>query len=573
MTNHPLTTQATAQMVTTLVRLREALEAARLPLAIPDVESARKAREEMLDQLEDYVLPRLIQIDAPLLTVVGGSTGAGKSTLVNSLIGQRVTEPGVLRPTTRSPVLVFNPADAEWFANQRILPDLRRTDNASVDPGALQLVQSNAIPPGLAVLDAPDIDSVEEQNRTLATQLLGAADLWLFVTSAARYADQIPWEYLRQAAERSAAVAIVLDRTAPEAVEEVSTHLARMLSARGLRDSPLFIVPEGDVDEAGLLPSNTVREIRAWLSSLAMDSDARQGIVQQTLEGAIRTLPTRSFAVADACHDQLEIQARLRRDAETAFEAALNEIDHGSADGTLLRGEVLARWQEFVGSGEFLNGLESKVSRIRDRVSNAVKGQPQQASLLTEAIESGLHALILEHVEAAAERTEHAWREIAAGRGLVEDAPEDLARASRNFRFHAEQTVREWQQSVTELVRDEGGDKRASPKFLAYGVNGLAVSLMVTVLASASPAAGPEASGPAVLGEKILAAVFGEAAARRLAARARADLNHQLVLLLDSEQRRFNDVLDGLGLAAHAEEELRVAARQIDDIRFAGHGS
>lgn len=575
MTTADLPGQATTQMVTTLIRLREALETARLPLEVPDVESARRARAEMLDQLEDYILPRLIQIDAPLLTVVGGSTGAGKSTLVNSLVGRRVTEPGVLRPTTRSPVLVFNPADAEWFDNPRILPDLRRTDNASGDPGALQLVPSEAIPPGLAVLDAPDIDSVEEQNRTLAAQLLGAADLWLFVTSAARYADQIPWEYLRQAADRSASVAIVLDRTQPEAVDEVSAHLARMLSSRGLRDSPLFVVPEGDVDDAGLLPSHTVREIRAWLSSLAADANARQSVVRQTLEGAIRTLPTRSYAVADACHDQLDIGARLRRDAETAYEAALNEIDHASADGTLLRGEVLARWQEFVGSGEFLDGLESKVSRIRDRVSNAVKGQPQQASLVTGAVGSGLQTLILEHAEAAAERADASWRSLESGRDLLEAHPEDLSRASRDFRRQAEQAVREWQQGVLDLVRDEGGDKRATARFLAYGVNGLAVALMVVVFASTGGVTGAEvgvASGSAVLGQKILEAVFGDQALRRLAARARADLNHRVLLLMESEQRRYGDLLDNLGLAGHVEEELRAAARQIDDIRFAVQG-
>ena len=117
--------------------------------------------------------------------------------------------------------------------------------------------------PGLAILDAPDIDSVEERNRVLAAQLLAAADLWLFVTSAARYADQVPWDFLRKAAERSAAVAIVLDRTPAEAVDTISTHLARMLASRGLKDSPLFTVEEGEVSEMGLLPSSAVIEIRA----------------------------------------------------------------------------------------------------------------------------------------------------------------------------------------------------------------------------------------------------------------------------------------------------------------------
>jgi energy-coupling factor transporter ATP-binding protein EcfA2 len=566
MTTSPLSSQATTQLVAILVRLREALEATHLPLAVPDVEIARRERIELIDQLEDYLLPRLIQIDAPLLTVVGGSTGAGKSTLVNSLVGARVTQPGVLRPTTRSPVLVFNPGDAEWFEEARILPDLQRTQRASADPGTLQLVRSEAIPRGLAVLDAPDIDSVEEQNRVLAAQLLGAADLWLFVTSAARYADQVPWEFLKQAADRSAAVAVVLDRTAPEAVTEVSTHLARMLSARGLRDSPLFIVPEGEVDEQGLLPSSTVREIRAWLSSLAADADARQSVVRQTLEGAIRTLAPRTYSVADACHDQVQIASRLRREAEAAYEAALNEIDHACVDGTLLRGEVLARWQEFVGTGELLRTLESKVSWIRDRVSQAVKGQPQHAAGVAAAIESGLVSLVVEQCEAAADRAAGSWRTLASGRELLDAAPEDLGRASADLRRRTAAVVAEWQQAVVDLVRDDG-DKRATARVLTYGAHGLGVALMMTVLGSSSADAGDVA----VVGEQILGAVLGDEAVRRLVAQARADLNHRMLLVLDREQRRFGDVLAGLGISLAVEEELRIGARHVDDVRFASH--
>jgi energy-coupling factor transporter ATP-binding protein EcfA2 len=572
MSEASVSAQRPGQLVTTLVQLREALESARLPLDVPDAEPARKARSEMIDQLEDYVLPRLIQIDAPLLTVVGGSTGAGKSTLVNSLVGERVTETGVLRPTTRSPVLVHNPADADWFDKARILPDLERTTRASADPGALQLVASEAIPPGLAVLDAPDIDSVEEQNRTLAAQLLGAADLWLFVTSAARYADQVPWDFLKQAADRSAAVAIVLDRTQPSAITEVSAHLARMLTARGLRDSPLFIVPEGEVDEHGLLPSSTVREIRTWLGSLAADSEARTGVVRQTLEGAIRTISKRSYVVADACRGQQEMQARLRADVEDAYTAALAEVDKASADGTLLRGEVLARWQEFVGTGELLKSLESKVSWLRDRVSSAVKGQPQQASRVTVAVESGLQTLIVEHAEAAAERTDAAWRTTAAGRVLLDESRDDLSRASRDFRHRSEQMVRDWQHGVLDMVRTEGADKRSTARFLAYGVNGLSVSLMIVVFASTGGVTGAEvgiASGSAVLGQKLLEAVFGDQAVRRLATNARKDLNRRMQALLDTERRRYTEILDGLEIRDDSEDRIRSGARKVDDLRFA----
>jgi hypothetical protein len=560
------------KMLTALVRLRGSLQAAVLPLNLPGVDERRTAQREMVDELEDYIIPRLMTIDAPLLAVVGGSTGAGKSTLVNSLVGHRVTTPGVLRPTTRSPVLVHHPADAHWFGQDRLLPDLQRVAHSTDDPDSLQLVPVESLPAGLAILDAPDVDSVEERNRQLAGQLLAAADLWLFVTSAARYADQVPWDYLKRAAERSTAVAIVLDRTPPDALQTVASHLARMLASRGLKDSPLFTVIEGTVNDDGLLPATHVAEIKAWLDSLAADADARSAVVKQTLEGSIRDVTRRTHAVADGAAEQVTAATHLREDADKAYDEAIKAVAAASADGTLLRGEVLARWQEFVGTGELLKSLENRVSWIRDRVVNAVKGKPQQAERVTVAVESGLETLILEHAEEAAERAEASWLQQTAGQGLLAATDQDLGRASRDLRRKAERAVRDWQQDVLEMVRTEGADKRSSARFLALGVNGLSVALMIVVFAHTAGVTGAEAGiagGSAVLGQKLLEAVFGDQAVRSLAERARRSLEQRVSALLEEERARYLRLIDGLALDPQASEQLRQASRRVEDLRFA----
>jgi predicted GTPase len=564
--------ETNSERLTALIRLRGALQEAELPLEMPGIEEQRTARREMIDQLEDYAIPRLMTIEAPLLAVVGGSTGAGKSTLVNSLVGSRVTVPGVLRPTTRSPVLVHHPSDVEWFGQDRLLPDLERVQHPTNDPDALQLVATESVPAGLAILDAPDVDSVEERNRQLAAQLLAAADLWLFVTSAARYADQVPWGFLKQAAERSTAVAIVLDRTPDDAIETVSTHLARMLASRGLKDSPLFTVTEGKVDDQGLLPAHHVAEIRGWLESLAADVNARGAVVKQTLDGAIRTIARRTYGVADALAEQGDAATRLRADADRAYDDAIAAIVAASADGTLLRGEVLARWQEFVGTGELLKSLEDKVGWFRDRVVNAIKGKPQQAERVTVAVESGLETLILEHAEAAAERAEASWQQMAAGQGLLAMADQDLGRASRDLRRRAERAVRDWQQDVLEMVRTEGADKRTTARFLAFGVNGLSVALMIVVFAHTAGVTGAEAGiagGSAVLGQKLLEAVFGDQAVRTLAERARRSLEQRITELFRAERDRYVVLVQSLGVKPGVPDQLRDATRRIDDLRYA----
>ncbi|MGK2875595.1 MAG: dynamin family protein [Nocardioides sp.] len=564
-------TSEDTRMVTALVRLHDALTRVRLPLDLASAADQGPSLTEITAQLGDYVIPRSMAVDAPLLTVVGGSTGAGKSTLVNSLVGRRVSASGVLRPTTRSPVLVHHPADSDWFGPDRLLPDLIRSSTSSDDPGALQLVSTDLIPQGLAVLDAPDVDSVEEANRVLAAQLLAAADMWLFVTSAARYADQVPWEFLRAAAERSTAVAVVLDRTAPESAQTVAAHLARMLIARGLKDSPLFVLTEGTVENDGLLAPESVKEIRVWLEMLAHDSEARRSVVTQTLTGAIRSVARRTFPIADAVADQVAVAEQLRADAVAAYDSATSEVMSATADGTLLRGEVLARWQEFVGTGELLKSLETRVGRLRDRVVGAVKGKPQQVERIQVAVESGLELLILEHAEQAAERAAVAWRQTEAGRRLLASSAPDLSRASRSLRPAAERAVRDWQAGVLEMVRSQGADKRSTARVLALGVNGLSVSLMMVVFATTAGVTGAEAGiagGSAVLGQKLLEAVFGDQAVRTLVERARGQLQERLQVLLASERARYTDLVDGLGLTQSTAEALRQAARGVDDARF-----
>jgi predicted GTPase len=548
------------RMLTALVQLRGALQAARLPLDVPGVEERRTSRQQMIDQLEDYVIPRQMTVDAPLLVVVGGSTGAGKSTLVNSLVGRRVTASGLLRPTTRSPVLVHHPDDARWFGQDRLLPDLVRTDHATDDPHALQLVASETVPEGLAILDAPDVDSVEEHNRTIAAQLLAAADLWLFVTSAARYSDQVPWDYLRQAAERSTSVAIVLDRTPADAVQTVAAHLARMLASRGLKDSPLFTVNEAPVSEDGLLEAGEVADIRGWLISLAEDVDARALVVRQTLDGTIRTLGRQTHQIADAAAAQLEAAAQLRGAVSATYDGAVARLVAQSGDATLLRGEVLARWQELIGTGELLRALDQRVGRLRDRVVSAVKGTPQQADRVLLAVEAAAEAVVLDHAESAAGGLHATWEESPAGRGLLA-GHDDLRRPAPDLRRRAESEVRAWQEEVLDLVRSEGAEKRASARYLAYGVHGLGVALMVATFRRAAPVADD-------LGRTLLDAVFGAPVVASLVERAGASLERRLTTLAETERARYLAVLDRLELPADAPDHLRAASRRVDDRRF-----
>lgn len=548
--------------------LRDTLDATELPLDLPESADGQAEREALLRQLDDYVLPRLDSLEAPLLAVVGGSTGAGKSTLVNSIIGAEVSLSGVLRPTTTIPVLIHHPADAHWFATQRVLPKLSRVTGRPDDrdqPGTVRLVESSALQPGLALLDAPDIDSVVSANRSLAGQLLQAADMWVFVTTAARYADEVPWDLLRAASDRGTAVAIVLDRVSPEDITEVRPHLVEMLREQGMGTSPVFTVPETTLTSEGLLPAEALGRLGAWLEALSSDQRARDIIVSHTLKGALSSLGQRTDSVIAAARVQHDAGRALAIVVDKAYDSARDDVSDGMTDGSLLRGEVLARWQEFVGTGEFFRQVESKISRWRDRITAAVKGTPVPAERVDEALQSGVADLVRSRADSAAAEIARTWRGMPGGESVLVRAP-SLVTSDGTVPHRVERLVRDWQGDVLEMIRAEGADRKTTARIAAFGINGIALFLMLVAFSHTGGLVGAEigiAAGASVLAQRVLEAIFGEQGVRDMAKKARGMLMERVDALFDDERTRYHAGLAPLLVSSGAARRLEGAVRQV----------
>lgn len=550
------------------------------PLASPSRDQAQQEKTKVAKQLQDYILPKLTRLDSPLTLVLGGSTGAGKSTLVNSLLGQALSQAGVIRPTTRQPVLLHRPEDAQLVGPDRLLPTFERISPqeglgqvgaGNNDLDQLILLANDSLPIGTTLLDAPDFDSVSDRNRALANQLLQAADLWLFVTTAHRYADALPWAFLKQAADRDIPLAVVLNRVPEGSEEELEEDLRSMLAAQGLSPALILTVNEQELDEDGLLPAVALTPLIFWLRSLGADGQARAQLARQSLQGAVRSLSSQTLKLAGWQKEQEEAQDYLAQALKKAEAEALLGLQEASQDGQLLRGEVLGRWQDFLGASDLARSLEKGVGRLRDRISGYFKGQPATPALdVEEALESGLQALILDQSSQALEAVQASWRAHPAGRQLLGE--KDYASWEGDYPQQVADSIRAWQQSIMDLISAQGADKRQKARFLSLGVNATALLLMLAVFSVTGGLTGLEAGiagGSSVLGQKLLEAIFGEDAVRRMTKQAKEELDQRLTQLLADRLQPLASLLESQDLGADSQQigslasDLEALAQQL----------
>jgi putative transcriptional regulator, tetR family protein len=388
-----------AQLLEVLTDLVRDLERLDLALSAHGIEAARTLRDGLIGQVRDQVIPRLQDADIPSVVVIGGSTGAGKSTLVNSVLGQEVSDAGVLRPTTRIPVLVANPEDVKSLSEHPLTEVCRQEVSA-------------AIPAGLALIDASDLDSVQEANRALAGRLLEAADLWLFVTTAARYGDQTPWVTLEEAARRETPIGVVLNRVPATILSEVRRDLITRLQGLGLSEAPFFVIPDAGPHE-GLLSGDGVAELRDWLHLLAGRHRAA-GLVRRTGRGVWSTLRTNLEQLANDVDAQETAAQELEKECQALRDAAIESLSGDIKAGSAGQGATATRWITLASSGGPLASLAQGGRLRRGFLGRADKtraqGLAQLSSDAREALTNQLQAAIVS-LRAKAER---AWAEMGA---------------------------------------------------------------------------------------------------------------------------------------------------------------
>ncbi|NBE55256.1 dynamin family protein [Streptomyces boluensis] len=522
------------QLLDALSALRDRVASARFPLPLAGAPRARANRDELLRQLDDYLVPRLRQPEAPLLAVIGGSTGAGKSTLVNSLVGRQVSEAGVLRPTTRTPVLVCNPEDHHWFAGLRVLPELTREWTPGQDeprgrrdkepqPGAepgervLRVETAATMPLGLALLDAPDIDSLIAGNRELAAELMCAADVWVMVTTASRYADAVPWHLLRTAKEYDATLVSVLDRVPHQVLAEVSKQYGALLTKAGLGEVPRFTIPElpESAGGGGLLPATAVAPLRAWLTHRAQDPAARADAMSRTASGLLASLDSRMPELAGAVSAQYAASLRLTAAVDEAYDAEHARVRGRLQAGGVLAGTALSRWRSYP--------LDCSAGELLD------------------AIVESLAALLLCSVSAAGQRIDERWhREPAAAAGELAEREAESESAEHRIGLEA----RRWRRVLEEYAEEQVRGLENPPDAEAV------TALLATALLGGRRA---RSAGEA-LAERI-----GAHAALRLRDRGGRLLTSCVEKVLRTERDRRVAPLDALEIQPESQAELIAA--------------
>lgn len=296
----------------------------------PELDRLKTELTSSLNRLSDRL--QMNRLAPPLAVALIGPTGVGKSKVFSSLAGRNLSPSGYKRPTTPQPLLAAAPGELDKFASPHFLPLFRKVKvkdapnfSAKEDSPTLYLLEADRLTPGLALIDAPDFDSVLAANRAAAIQIFQRCDAVVIVADEGKYADQALWEFIVQLKDRPRESFVLLNRAGPQAAE-VAGDWQRRLRAAGL-DLPLAVWPEEprlQDHELLRLDFEDGRRLRNWLVTAAAGRKTLQEAIIKAEQAHLQAGLGRLLKNIDR---QLEEYALLEKVFSDLHNRALSGLD------------------------------------------------------------------------------------------------------------------------------------------------------------------------------------------------------------------------------------------------------
>ena len=410
----------------------------------------------------------------PAQLVVIGPTQAGKSTLVNLLLGTEAATASPLAGFTRH-AQGFTPLpidDVLKAGIQSLLPEWQllapeQLDAEKLDSFSLQQIPQISFPEQNFVLwDTPDFDSVHSRNyRATVPVMCAMADAIVLIVSKEKYADQSVWDILQLLAPIEKPLGILINKVAPENATALQQAMQKKLDQAQISCGHVFTLPylqdtrEGTTAIAPLrddlqqriheTPHITPAEkLRSWLM---LYWDAWVEPVRKEIAAKQQWETMLSSGQEEALQYYAENYLQQPQYSETLQQAIvrlLELLEIPAVSGGLQSFRKLITWP-----ARKLGGLIKKQANVQPTGSN----DSQEFIMIREACEhylTGLHNSVIHHADEAS--TASAWwknLEQAMQKNdavLKEKIKQAIEAHKKSFAPEIERTANEWYEYLQE---------------------------------------------------------------------------------------------------------------------------
>ena len=350
--------------------------------------------------LSDFNLPEkalnalgeaILQLDELFLIVVVGEYNAGKSALINALLGDHVLEEGVTPTTARVTLVRWGEALSEQIVNE----------DFAIVTYPLELLKE------LNLIDSPGTNAIIRRHELLTTEYVPRSDLVLFTTSADRPLTESERQFLEKILAWGKKIVMVINKAdileGRVAVDEVRAFVAEHTAGILGYTPELFVLSAKLAEKANqtrdpeekerLRKASGITDLERYITE-TLDDRVRLELKLSNPLGVAANLLQQAEGLNQAQAEELQADLKLVSELEEMLSAYRKEL---TAEIKPRLAEVDNVLQNFEQRGEEFFNTNLRITNIGNLAkSDKIKAKFEEEVLagLSQEIDAKVHAMI-----------------------------------------------------------------------------------------------------------------------------------------------------------------------------------